>query len=151
MEVQTMRTISTRWSIEHLSSAVLALLMMRITSKRQLIKCISVVLAMLIMFAGAAAGPAHAAPGDVVPAISSAGISQAKEFRFSPSADPLPDDVVVGAIRAKWLALGGPYGLLGRPLTPELSTPDGIGRYNHFQGGSIYWTPATGAHEVHGE
>ncbi len=28
--------------------------------------------------------------------------------------------------------------------------PDGIGRLNHFQSGSIYWTPNTGAWEVHG-
>jgi uncharacterized protein with LGFP repeats len=28
--------------------------------------------------------------------------------------------------------------------------PDGLGDYNHFQFGSIYWTPTTGAHEVHG-
>lgn len=25
-----------------------------------------------------------------------------------------------------------------------------MGRYNHFEGGSIYWTPRTGPHEVHG-
>jgi len=25
-----------------------------------------------------------------------------------------------------------------------------VGRFNHFQGGSIYWTPSTNAHEVHG-
>ena len=25
-----------------------------------------------------------------------------------------------------------------------------VGRFNHFQGGSIYWHPDTGAHEVHG-
>src|SRR5674536_378828 len=32
-----------------------------------------------------------------------------------------------------------------------MGTPDGVGRYNHFsKGGSIYWTAATGAHEVHG-
>jgi uncharacterized protein with LGFP repeats len=35
-------------------------------------------------------------------------------------------------------------------VSDETTTPDGIGRYNHFQGGSIYWTPQTGAHEVHG-
>jgi hypothetical protein len=57
---------------------------------------------------------------------------------------------VIGAIRDKWLALGGPQSFLGQPLTDELGTPDGIGRFNHFQGGSIYWTPTTGAHEVHG-
>ncbi|MDP8932040.1 MAG: DUF1929 domain-containing protein, partial [Actinomycetota bacterium] len=41
-------------------------------------------------------------------------------------------------------------GPLGYPLTDERPTPDGVGRYNHFERGSIYWTPATGAHEVHG-
>ncbi len=57
---------------------------------------------------------------------------------------------VYGAIRAKWSSLGAFRGLLGEPLTDELGTPDRIGRYNHFQGGSIYWTPTTGAFEVHG-
>lgn len=57
---------------------------------------------------------------------------------------------VYGAIGAKYAALGGEGGFLGKPLTDELGTPDGIGRYNHFEGGSIYWTPQTGAFEVHG-
>lgn len=57
---------------------------------------------------------------------------------------------VHGAIRGKWAGLGWECGFLGFPLTDETTTPDGIGRYNHFQNGSIYWTPATGAHEVHG-
>lgn len=39
---------------------------------------------------------------------------------------------------------------MGYPVTDETPTPDGVGRYNHFIGGSVYWTPATGAHEVHG-
>lgn len=57
---------------------------------------------------------------------------------------------VIGAIRDKWLDLGGESSFLGQPQTDELITPDGVGRFNHFQGGSIYWTPSTGAHEVHG-
>jgi hypothetical protein len=57
---------------------------------------------------------------------------------------------VIGAIRDKWLSLGGEGSFLGQPLTDELTTPDGVGRFNHFQGGSIYWTPNTGAFEVHG-
>src|SRR5690606_30198499 len=57
---------------------------------------------------------------------------------------------VHGAIREKWAELGWEAGLLGYPLTDELKTPDGGGRFNHFQNGSIYWTPQTGAHEVHG-
>lgn len=57
---------------------------------------------------------------------------------------------VHGAIRDKWASLGWEQSFLGFPVTDETGTPDGSGRYNHFQGGSIYWTPATGAHEVHG-
>ena len=61
---------------------------------------------------------------------------------------------VHGAIRGRYLELGGPAGVLGFPLTDETGTPDGVGRYNHFSGSnagsSIYWSPATGAHEVYG-
>ena len=58
--------------------------------------------------------------------------------------------VVQGAIRDKWLSLGAHIGFLGLPVTDELTTPDGRGRYNHFEGGSIYWTPEWGAFEIHG-
>ncbi len=58
---------------------------------------------------------------------------------------------VHGEIRNHWASMGWEQGLLGYPTTDETGTPDGVGRYNHFRGGSIYWTPATGAHEVHGE
>jgi LGFP repeat/PAN domain len=57
---------------------------------------------------------------------------------------------VHGAISGEWNATGLSAGFLGYPTTNEQVTPDGIGRYNHFQNGSIYWTPLTGAHEVHG-
>jgi uncharacterized protein with LGFP repeats len=57
---------------------------------------------------------------------------------------------VHGDIRIKWAQLGGERSFLGFPITDETGTPDGRGRFNHFQGGSIYWTPETGAHEVHG-
>lgn len=57
---------------------------------------------------------------------------------------------VHGAIYAKYVLLGAEAGFLRYPTTDETGTPDGVGRYNHFQGGSIYWTPATGANETHG-
>jgi uncharacterized protein with LGFP repeats len=57
---------------------------------------------------------------------------------------------VHGDIRVKWARLRGSRGFLGYPLTDELGTPDGVGRFNHFERGSIYWTPSTGAFEVHG-
>lgn len=58
---------------------------------------------------------------------------------------------VHGAIRLHWARLRGERGFLGFPQTDETGTPDGRGRFNHFEGGSIYWTPQTGAHEVHGD
>jgi hypothetical protein len=58
---------------------------------------------------------------------------------------------VHGDIRAKYNMLGGPSGILGLPVTDESGTPDGVGRYNHFQNqGSIYWRPNTGPMMVQG-
>jgi hypothetical protein len=57
---------------------------------------------------------------------------------------------VHGVIREKWKDYDWERGFLGYPTTDETPTPDGIGRYNHFQHGSIYWSPSTGAREVHG-
>jgi hypothetical protein len=57
---------------------------------------------------------------------------------------------IYGAIKAKYDALGGPNSPLGLPHTDELGTPDGQGRFNHFAGGSIYWTKRTGPMSVRG-
>ncbi|WP_409331851.1 L,D-transpeptidase family protein [Trujillonella humicola] len=57
---------------------------------------------------------------------------------------------VLGAIRDRWAQMGWERSVLGYPLASETSTPDGRGRYSHFQGGLVYWTPATGAHAVYG-
>lgn len=57
---------------------------------------------------------------------------------------------VEGRIRDKWSSLGWERSTLGYPLTDELTTPDGKGRFNHFRGGSIYWTPETDAHQIGG-
>ncbi|MEY4616138.1 MAG: hypothetical protein RJB66_1098 [Pseudomonadota bacterium] len=55
-----------------------------------------------------------------------------------------------GSIWSKWKLLGGLNGFLGTPLTDESATPDGAGRYNHFENGSIYYFPCLGPFEVHG-
>jgi len=56
-----------------------------------------------------------------------------------------------GNIRNKWSDLGWEGGICGYPITDENTTPDGVGRYNHFNKGvSIYWTASTGAHAVGG-
>src|SRR5215475_7261525 len=45
-------------------------------------------------------------------------------------------------IAEKYAALGGPQAFLGNPTFPgEARTPDGIGCFKHFDGGSIYWSP----------
>jgi hypothetical protein len=59
---------------------------------------------------------------------------------------------VYGAIANKWTEMGRENGVLGYPVTDEIGTPDGVGRYNHFErSGSIYWTPSTGAHAIYGQ
>ena len=55
-----------------------------------------------------------------------------------------------GDILTKWLSLGGVQSSLGFPRTDELETLDRSGRFSHFENGSIYWTPSTGAHEIRG-
>ena len=57
---------------------------------------------------------------------------------------------VHGAILHRWGTLSWERGTLGFPVTDETGTPDGVGRFNHFQNGSVYWHPATGAWEVRG-
>lgn len=63
---------------------------------------------------------------------------------------------VWGLIHAKWAEIGGVD--YGYPITDELPTPDGRGRFNHFRGmqhpwrpeASVYWSPQTGAHAIYG-
>ncbi len=64
--------------------------------------------------------------------------------------DLFTNDYIKGALREHWEALGGPAGLLGLPLTEELACSDGIGLFNRFDGGVIYFSPSTGPNEVHG-
>lgn len=53
-------------------------------------------------------------------------------------------------ISDKYAQLGGSGGFLGTPTIAESVLPDGVGKFRHYQNGSIYWHPATGAREVHG-
>lgn len=57
---------------------------------------------------------------------------------------------VGGAIRDVWGREGWEAGALGYPRTNELATPDGRGRFNHFEGGSIYHTAQTAAQPIWG-
>lgn len=61
-------------------------------------------------------------------------VSEAHSLALTASCQP---KAVYGLIGAKYGCLGGENGFLGCPLTDELSTPNNLGRYNHFAGGSI--------------
>ncbi|NLU84789.1 alpha/beta hydrolase-fold protein [Rhodococcus sp. HNM0569] len=101
---------------------------------------------------GAIGGAAAANPwiGDcLTPAYSQAG-GTVQDFRFGRIFDKNGAQPVAGRIGGVYQATGGPAGPLGFPATPELGAPDGRGRFNHFDSGSIYWTPEAGAHSVTG-
>ncbi|MGV9614236.1 LGFP repeat-containing protein [Nocardia xishanensis] len=55
-----------------------------------------------------------------------------------------------GSIRDKWGTFGWENGVLGYPVTGEMATPGRPGSFNHFQGGSIYWSLGTDAHQIGG-
>ena len=56
---------------------------------------------------------------------------------------------VHGEIREHYQQRGGPGGFLGYPVGDEEAVA--AGRVSRFEGGHVYWSPATGAHEVHGQ
>jgi uncharacterized protein with LGFP repeats len=57
---------------------------------------------------------------------------------------------LMGPIKDFWLSTGGTGGLLGYPTQSVSTLPDGVGRYAHFTGGSVYWSPSTGARALLG-
>ncbi|NNG21198.1 polysaccharide deacetylase family protein [Naumannella sp. ID2617S] len=67
---------------------------------------------------------------------------------WSPASGAHP---VTGAILGRWGVLGSERSFLGYPVTDEFCGLRDGGCGQHFQRGSIYWSPATGAWEVGGE
>lgn len=57
---------------------------------------------------------------------------------------------VHGRIYERWKTLNKQAGVLGYPISDEMKTPDGIGRFSVFESGSVYWSPKTDAYEVLG-
>ncbi|MCM6776852.1 alpha/beta hydrolase-fold protein [Nocardia sp. CDC159] len=57
---------------------------------------------------------------------------------------------VGGMVGGSYTGALGPAGPLGLPTDVERPLPDGRGRYQTFQNGSIYFTPQTGAHALRG-
>lgn len=75
----------------------------------------------------------------------------AKQTQRSPPAEKIhTTSSTTEAIAKKYAELGGASGFLGSAQTAEQTCPDGVGHYIHYAGGSIYWSPATGAHVIYG-
>jgi hypothetical protein len=56
-------------------------------------------------------------------------------------------EVMTGVVRARWAELDGSVGMLGVPISSQLSTSDGR-VYQNFMNGVILWKQETGAWEV---
>ena len=54
-------------------------------------------------------------------------------------------------IYKKYRLLGEDAGFLGKPADVVKRTQDGVGYFRNYQNGVIYYSPNTGAHEVHGQ
>lgn len=55
-----------------------------------------------------------------------------------------------GAIAAKYQDMSKAGIGLGQPISGEQASSDGQGRFRVYQNSTVYWSPRTGAHEVHG-
>ncbi|TQF74800.1 SpoIID/LytB domain-containing protein [Rhodococcus spelaei] len=66
----------------------------------------------------------------------------------TPDPNPAPAPVPPSEIEKKYAEFGGPAGVLGGPLGPEMSMPDEAGRFRMFEHGAIVWTDATGAQVI---
>ncbi|WP_328811799.1 LGFP repeat-containing protein [Rhodococcus sp. NBC_00294] len=85
----------------------------------------------------AGAGQAMAQPASAAPQATAAATCQS----FWPT--PYP---VCGEILDLYTSLGGPTGTLSYPQGPEAPAGDGIGTRQAFLGGSVYYSPTTGAY-----
>lgn len=55
-----------------------------------------------------------------------------------------------GPVFGKWREMGAEKSKMGYPVDDTADAPDGIGQFQRFQAGEIYWHPDTGAFEVMG-
>jgi uncharacterized protein with LGFP repeats len=83
--------------------------------------------------------------GDATPTTDGAGQYVPFEKGTIYSTDVTGVRAVAEPIQAAWAAHGGGTGPLGYPTTNTGTTADGTGRYQHFQHGSVFWSPTTDA------
>ncbi len=74
----------------------------------------------------------------------------AGDCNYSTWAGGQPSNHLYGAICEKWFQMNASQGALGNAWSAQL--PGAAGSwYTQFQYGRIYWSGATGAHEIHGD
>jgi uncharacterized protein with LGFP repeats len=78
---------------------------------------------------------------------------EAVEGRQLLSGAPLPvpshqSILQLDPIQVKYWSLGGPNGILGDSVSGEMATPFNGSTYEKFQNGTIFYSPATGVHDV---
>jgi hypothetical protein len=61
---------------------------------------------------------------------------------------PKPNPTGVAAIASEYKALG--TAILGKPTSSVQVASDGTGAFQNYHGGVIYWSAATGAHDLYG-
>jgi hypothetical protein len=85
----------------------------------------------------------------IVPGVTGARMNtfQGGTIYWSPSTGA---HAVYGVFGDLYNSMGGPTGRLGLPTVKVLLTPDATGDYQDYQGGAIYWSAATGAHDLYG-
>jgi uncharacterized protein with LGFP repeats len=95
-------------------------------------------------------GRLHYPTSDTICGLANGGCYQLFQGGSLYSSASTPVRFVMGGIREKWDTWGLENGPLGYPLSDELGGLVRGGSYQVFQHGSIYWSPATGAHMVTG-
>ncbi|MCE5290638.1 MAG: esterase [Nocardiaceae bacterium] len=90
--------------------------------------------------------------GDCLTGEYPAGNGVAQDFRFGRVAwsKDTGAQAMGGRIGGLYSATGGTAGPLGLPTGPEKALPNGIGRFQSFKNGVVYWSPITGAASVRG-
>lgn len=58
---------------------------------------------------------------------------------------------VYGDFLQKYHSLGAHNGFMGYPKDTQGKLSEGVGIYQNFTGGTLFWSPSTGIHEVHGK
>lgn len=69
-------------------------------------------------------------------------------FGGAPTAAPASPGTSVTPITVRWRAMGGNRSRVGKPAGPERAVAGGAAR--SYRRGAIFWSPASGAHEMYG-